>query len=196
LYIDLGAVIKKKLIERILDLAGQKPLKEEKETIELKIPSWAVVAIINNDYSGLEPEDEEKLNNFLNEYKNYYFVPPEGEEYFSHHNDIDGNLGGNVYDMQAIPNEDKTDEDNPEEKELKPAADILIKKWGTDDVRKINIYEMLEKEFPTQKINNLKITKRDDGSKSFRVDINGETSYMSTMPEKVRKFAYQILNTK
>ena len=69
------------------------------EQIEYVIPDWALCAVINDDYSGLEDQDIADLEKFLES------VPGEGhwgycdnESYFSRHNDVHS-LGGNVVDV-------------------------------------------------------------------------------------------------
>lgn len=83
---------------------------EAKESIEFTIPEWAVGPLVNGDYSGLEDEDEEKLNKFVDkivkQYGNAHFMPASDEEIdlgFCHSNDID-KLGNTCYKLLLIPN--------------------------------------------------------------------------------------------
>jgi hypothetical protein len=78
--------------------------------IDYDIPEWAITALINGDYSGLEDEDEQKLNQFIqkvtNQFGNAHFMlgDIDGEDNlgFRHTNDID-NLGNNVYRLYIRP---------------------------------------------------------------------------------------------
>jgi hypothetical protein len=68
--------------------------------LEFRIPSWALCALINGDFSGLSDEDQIKLGKFINttvkKYGNANFMlssEDQRNEGFYHSNDID-NLGG------------------------------------------------------------------------------------------------------
>lgn len=77
--------------------------------LEFTIPTWAVPALINGDYSGLEDEDEEKLNKFVEKtvakYGNALFMLGDKSEEteFHYRNDIDGTLGGDVTTLYLLP---------------------------------------------------------------------------------------------
>ena len=70
------------------------------------LPAWSLSAIINDDYSGLEDEEENLLNTFLKTMnnkveKNQYSMwsyESENEPYFRHSNDLH-NLGDTVVDI-------------------------------------------------------------------------------------------------
>lgn len=92
-------------------IKNKNSLKESHDDlVEFDIPSWAISALINGDYSGLDDEDEEKLNNFTQRVKkqfgNALFMMDdiEGEDNlgFRPYNDID-NLGDNVYRLYIRP---------------------------------------------------------------------------------------------
>jgi len=80
------------------------------DLVEYDVPSWALSALINGDYSGLNDEDEEKLNNFVNgvvnAHGNAHFIigDMDGEDNlgFRSYNDID-NLGSDVYRVYIRP---------------------------------------------------------------------------------------------
>ena len=79
--------------------------------ISFTIPTWAVSSLVNGDDSGLENEDIEKLNKFLDKivalYGNGFFMIGSDEDMeaeFSYRNDIDGTLGGDVVEMYLRPN--------------------------------------------------------------------------------------------
>lgn len=78
-------------------------------SIEFTIPTWALSALINGDESGLEEEDIEKLNKFVDEthkeYGNASFMLGDKSEdtEFYYRNDIDGTLGGDVTTLYLIP---------------------------------------------------------------------------------------------
>jgi len=74
--------------------------------------------------------------------------------------------------------------------------DKLKKKYNTDSHEEAVIYQELEQHFPKSKLSDIKITKRGSGERSFQVKIDGDVTVMSALPEKVRKFAYQVLNTR
>ncbi len=69
---------------------------------EYEVPSWALGALINGDYSGLSDEDEQKINNFVQSVvsevgnANFYGGEEEDRIGFSGFNDID-KLGSEVY---------------------------------------------------------------------------------------------------
>ena len=80
------------------------------DLIEYYIPEWAISTLINGDDSGMEDDDINKLNSFIqdvvNEYGNANFIVDdiEGNDNlgFKHRNDID-NLGSNVYRLYIKP---------------------------------------------------------------------------------------------
>jgi hypothetical protein len=80
------------------------------DLLEFDIPEWALSSLINGDDSGLEDEDIQKINTFVqkveNQYGNAHFMMNdiEGEDNlgFKHSNDID-NLGSNVYRLYLRP---------------------------------------------------------------------------------------------
>jgi hypothetical protein len=74
------------------------------------IPTWAVTSLVNSDDSGLEDEDIEKLNEFVDKtvskYGNANFMigsDEEMESQFKYKNDIDGVLGADVVTMYLQP---------------------------------------------------------------------------------------------
>jgi hypothetical protein len=84
--------------------------KIDDDLLDFDIPEWALSALINGDYSGLEDDDEAKINQFVKrvseKYGNANFMMNdiEGEDNlgFKHSNDID-NLGSNVYRLYLRP---------------------------------------------------------------------------------------------
>ena len=70
------------------------------EVYEYVIPEWAVAPLIYNDYSGLNQDECDKLDRFIDDEK-VWFVPPDGEPYFAHKNDID-HYGDMVYTVKGI----------------------------------------------------------------------------------------------
>lgn len=78
------------------------------ELVEYTIPTWAVSSLINGDDSGLEDEDIEKIDNFiqkvLNRHGNALFMLGDKSEEsdFSPYNDID-NLGSDVTTLYIRP---------------------------------------------------------------------------------------------
>lgn len=77
--------------------------------MEFCIPEWAVCPLINGDYSGLEPEDEIKINEFIQEtiekYGHACFSLPDQKEIdlgFRITNDID-RFGSDCCKLLLIP---------------------------------------------------------------------------------------------
>ncbi len=90
------------------ELAGKdkKPAKIDYEKIEFTVPEWALSYLINNDGSGLEEEDIEKLNKFSNkvleQYGSAHFsTVSEESEGFQRSNDVD-NLGSDVWTVAIL----------------------------------------------------------------------------------------------
>lgn len=83
------------------------------DLLEFDIPTWALSALINGDFSGLEDDDEKKLNTFIqktvDEYGNANFMSGgESEEpSFRWRNDIDGVLGADVITLYLRPTDVK-----------------------------------------------------------------------------------------
>lgn len=77
---------------------------EELDYYEYCIPLWAICYIVNDDASGLEDEEIEKVDNFikdlprddLNFLGTFDWGDIDAEKDFKPRNDIDGNLGGDV----------------------------------------------------------------------------------------------------
>lgn len=80
------------------------------DLIDFIIPTWAMSAIVNGDYSGLDDAEEEKLKIFIDKkvekYGNANFMLADEGTYFSNSNDIDGNLGGDVEKMFLRPSKE------------------------------------------------------------------------------------------
>jgi hypothetical protein len=81
----------------------------ENEFLEFTIPTWALPSLINADDSGLEDEDVEKLNKFVDKTQekygnaNFMLGDKSEETEFYWRNDIDGNLGGDVTTLYLMP---------------------------------------------------------------------------------------------
>lgn len=115
---DLKETIKNRLNllkEAYVDSDGnfQDKKMRDPNLIEFDVPEWALSSLINGDDSGLEDEDINKINNFVqgvvNDYGNAHFMMDdiEGEDNlgFKHSNDID-NLGSNVYRLYINPSKE------------------------------------------------------------------------------------------
>jgi hypothetical protein len=72
--------------------------------------------------------------------------------------------------------------------ELETALEV---KEGT---KEIAITRAIRSSFPKAKVTNVKITGRTSGEKSCRAKIDGETFYMSSLPQPARSKVYKILN--
>ena len=100
----------------------------DSDLVEYDIPEWAVTALINGDYSGLEDNDEQKLNQFVERVvsqfgnANFMLGNIDGEDNlgFRPGNDID-NLGSNVYRLYIKPNDSINESKEVEERKLTPA---------------------------------------------------------------------------
>ena len=60
------------------------------QTHSLHLPDFWASALINNDYSGLEPEDEKELNDFIEYWKDDIYIntaniPSDENAYFESH---------------------------------------------------------------------------------------------------------------
>jgi hypothetical protein len=79
------------------------------DLLEFTIPTWAMTSLINGDDSGLEDEDIEKVNDFVDrvvkKYGNANFMLGDKSEEteFYYRNDIDGNMGGDVTTLYLRP---------------------------------------------------------------------------------------------
>jgi hypothetical protein len=85
---------------KLKQLQAGSPMNEvDDDLLDFDIPEWALSALINGDYSGLEDDDINKLEAFTSrvasEYGNAHFMM----------NDIEGedNLGSNVYRLYLRP---------------------------------------------------------------------------------------------
>lgn len=83
------------------------PIKESNEDlVDYVIPDWALPALINGDYSGLEDIDEQKINKFIDEvvsiHGNAHFMGGDEDLGFCPRNDID-KLGSNCYRLYIRP---------------------------------------------------------------------------------------------
>jgi hypothetical protein len=84
---------------------------DDDDLLEFTIPTWAITSLVYGDDSGLEDEDIEKLNKFVDKtvskYGNANFMIGSDEDMeaeFRYRNDIDGSLGGDVVTMYLRPN--------------------------------------------------------------------------------------------
>ena len=82
------------------------------ETYEYTLPTWAESAIFNDDETGIDGNDLNALNNFLESLPKGlghwgYAEDRETEGYFSHSNDIDP-YGGNVVDVVYLVDVEST----------------------------------------------------------------------------------------
>ena len=99
---------KKKLAETEETTTESTPTAED--WLEFIIPNWAGSALINGDYSGLDDEDEIKLNKFIQrvveKYGNANFAMPSNDEElevgFKPYNDVD-NLGSDCMKLLLLP---------------------------------------------------------------------------------------------
>jgi hypothetical protein len=103
----------------------------EDELIEYTIPTWALSSLINGDDSGLEDEDIEKLDSFINKvvkrHGNALFMLGDKSEKseFSSYNDID-NLGNDVTTLYIKPSTKKFTEKAANGAKLKGAKTVSI----------------------------------------------------------------------
>ena len=87
------------------------------DLIEFTIPTWAISAIVNGDFSGLRDDEEEKLKKFLDrlseEYGNANLMTTDEGAYFTHGNDIYRNMGGDVEKMVLLPSKEYSEGGKP-----------------------------------------------------------------------------------
>ena len=127
------------------------------EVVDFDIPTWALPALINSDYSGLNDSEIEKLNKFCDktalEYGNANFSlgDQSDKHWFKWHNDIDGNLGADVTKLYLIPtkvNEDlfsfiSTDYQSGLAPDDEKKLSDFIQKQSTDPITTLNTTEKL-----------------------------------------------------
>lgn len=112
--LDRPLEVRDSMEARIKELLGLKSYAKGGATDDLlgfKIPEWAMVAIVNDDRSGLYDEDIERLDNFLERLVKKYgnanlmLGDIDGKDNlgFGYRNDIDGNLGSNSFRMYLRP---------------------------------------------------------------------------------------------
>ena len=66
-----------------------------------QIPTFAVAAIVNDDYSGINDDDEKTIKEFLNNFDGGFIADWNiSTPYFSLQNDIFGFSGGDVVDIK------------------------------------------------------------------------------------------------
>lgn len=80
------------------------------EAIDFILPDWSACALINGDFSGLNEQDKQELNTFIEEtvktYGHALFSLPSDDEIeqgFKHSNDLN-NLGSNCIKLTLIFN--------------------------------------------------------------------------------------------
>lgn len=78
----------------------------------VKIPIWALPALINGDYSGLTDLEENLIEDFLRVYDDYegLVFEPDHESYFAMTNDVIFQ-GGEVYDVTIYGHLVEVDDD-------------------------------------------------------------------------------------
>ena len=73
-----------------------------------KIPTFAICAIVNDDFSGLDDDDEKIIKEFINHFENGFIADWDKNiesPYFSPYNDIYGYCGSDVIDVDFyLPN--------------------------------------------------------------------------------------------
>ena len=89
---------------------------KNKNILEFRIPNWALCALINGDYSGMDEQDEAKLNSFIDKivrnHGNAHFMLSDEQHMnlgFCYVNDID-NLGSDCSKLLLLPTEYTQDE--------------------------------------------------------------------------------------
>jgi len=76
--------------------------KKVRNEYNFRLPTWALVYIVNGDQSHLTDEEVQAVDDFLTEYKGMHFIVPDDEPFFTHKNDIDGYVGCNVMDVIGV----------------------------------------------------------------------------------------------
>lgn len=70
------------------------------ETNTYTLPAQWITALVNDDYSGLEENDIERLNKWIDRVKPGHCTCPDTEPYFTHGHDENKNEGADV--IEAI----------------------------------------------------------------------------------------------
>lgn len=72
------------------------------QTNTYRLPAAYACALINDDYSGLNDEDEKELNEWLDRIQPGYATMPDGEPFLAHGHDINRNQGADCLDFIFI----------------------------------------------------------------------------------------------
>lgn len=72
------------------------------EPTTYRIPANYLCALVNDDWSGLNDDDEKELNEWLEKEQPGHACCPDGEPFFTHRNDIQGFIGNDCYDVVFI----------------------------------------------------------------------------------------------
>ena len=127
---------------------GRKHMEEEMGgTVEFDVPDWALPALINDEFSGLDEEEIEKINKFtekvVKKYGNASFYMDDEEKAskgFRHGNAID-NLGSNVFEVFILAeNEGSSNAD-----EIDEWIEEALQESAND--RKVNEYKAIVEQY-------------------------------------------------
>ena len=73
------------------------------ESITLRLPSFAVTAIVNGDEEGLTEDEIHSIDLLYEKYGRITVPCPDGEPFFSYTNDLPKyNLGSDCYDIECL----------------------------------------------------------------------------------------------
>lgn len=159
---------KNKYVKTFENYFSSKNVNESKdELIDYTIPEWALSALINGDESGLNDEEQEKLDMFCkkvaDEFGNASFMLGDDDDDlgFKHSNDID-NLGSNCTTLYIKPSK-KADDDN--------AVTEATNKTSTRD----EMMDLISKKFPNIWMKKSEDFKKDDNNRGIWTGAEGST---------------------
>lgn len=128
---EIGLSEEEQAVQDMMEFDDDNAYQDEEDPygdlIDFSIPDWAGSYLINGDPSGLEDEDIEKVDRFVDrivaKYGNANFIMPNTDDEmdlgFCHTNDID-NLGSDCIKLYIRP-----DESNMDEVEIKNAGEYI-----------------------------------------------------------------------
>lgn len=133
---------------------GRKHMEEEMgEKVEFDVPEWALPALINGDFSGLDDDEEQKLEKFISHVSDFYgnvnFYMDDEEKAskgFKHKNDID-NLGSKVFEVFVFANNSylNNNQDSTDADEIDEWIEEALQESAND--RKVNEYKAIVEQY-------------------------------------------------
>jgi hypothetical protein len=160
-----------------IDEVDEVETNDDETILEFTIPDWALSSLINGDNSGLDPEDEEKLKNFVNKvhqrFGNANFMLSDEENMdlgFKHRNDID-NLGANCSMLLLRPSKETNDGENiNENKKIKQPEEKMKRLKFKKEFKGVgNALKLIPESYRTD----MKVFEMTDGNESYKIRWEG-----------------------